>query len=33
MRALEDALKVMEEIATEIDPEDDTLLDQVTNVM
>jgi T-complex protein 1 subunit gamma len=31
MRALEDALKVMEEIATEIDPEDDTLLDQIVD--
>ena len=29
MRALEDSLKIMDEIATEIDPEDNTLLNQV----
>jgi len=31
MRALEDSLKIMDEIATEIDPEDDTLLDQIVD--
>merc|ERR1712054_4698 len=31
MRALEDALKVMDEIATEINPDDDTLLDQIVD--
>merc|ERR1719446_77621 len=31
MRALEDALKTMDEIATEIDPEDDALLDQIVD--
>merc|ERR1712054_92553 len=31
MRALEDALKVMDEIATEIDAEDSTLLDQIVD--
>merc|ERR1712054_278010 len=31
MRALEDAIKVMEDIATEIDAEDSTLLDQIVD--
>merc|ERR1711988_1256022 len=31
MRALEDSLKVMDEIATEINPDDDTLLDQIVD--
>lgn len=31
MQALEDALKVMDEIATEIDPDDTTLLDQIVD--
>merc|ERR1711988_942801 len=31
MRALEDSLKVMDEISTEINPDDDTLLDQIVD--
>merc|ERR1711871_1027912 len=31
MRALEDSLKIMDEIATEIDPEDNTLLNQIVD--